>query len=53
MEVSHVIGSSDHKCGQACCSLCDEDVGLYLGYHHVHLVNWYTDEFGVLSSGYG
>ena len=41
VEVSHVTDTNDHRCGQACCNTCSEDVGLFLSYHHVHLEKWF------------
>ena len=36
-EAAHVIDNTDLECGQAYCNRCNEDVGLYLGYHCVIL----------------
>ena len=41
MEVGYVIGNNDHGYGQVCCNRCIKDVVLYLGYHHMHLENWF------------
>ena len=44
VEVGHVIGSIDYGCGQPCCSMCNEDIVLYLDCHHVHLRNHFKIE---------
>ena len=31
-EAVHVTNNNDHKCGQAYCNRCSEDVVLYFGY---------------------
>ena len=36
-EAVHIIDSYDHECGQVYCNRCNEDIGLYLGYHCVLL----------------
>ena len=36
-EAAHVTDYTDHEYGQAYCNRCNEDVGLYLGYHCVIL----------------
>ena len=42
--VGHVTDSFDHGCGQACYSMCSEDVVLYLGCYCVHLGNHFEIE---------
>ena len=34
-EAVHVTDNNNHKCGQAYCNRCSEDVVLYSGYHCV------------------
>ena len=43
-EVGHVIDSIYHRCGQACYSMCGEDVVLSLGCYPVHLGNHFENE---------
>ena len=39
-----VCMKASHGCGQPYCSMCGEDIVLYLGCHHVHLGNHFEGE---------
>ena len=43
-EVGHVTDNIDHRCGQACDSMCSEDVVLYHSCYCVHLGNHFKNE---------
>ena len=43
-EVGRVTDSIDHRCGQACYSMCSEDVVVYLGCHRVRFRNYFENE---------
>ena len=41
MVVVHVTSSNGHGCDQVYCYMCNENVGLYLNYHHVRVEGWF------------